>query len=250
MSHFFEKRDRWGNGLSLWVIVGCIFITPLCLYSLRGTRIENDIEHWLPAGDPNAVTLNWSMKQFGLDTGDSIYVSWDDSSLQDPRITKLAERLEGKLDEKGVRRDGLPQVARVVTPMSVVARMVENGVERDEALKRLQGVLVGTGAFKVRLTEYGRQRKKEVIRKLVATAKTELGLDLQVLEAVKDFESSEETPDVVVAEDAGSENAAAAADPAVPPPTDQVIVEFDPLPAHDFQEIGRASCRERVCVPV
>lgn len=237
MSHFFEKKDRWGNGYALWIILGCLFITPLCAWSLRGTRIENDIENWLPADDPNAVTLKWSMKQFALDAGDNILVSWDDSSLQDPRIAKLAHRLEGTPDEKGIRRGGLHQVSRVVTPQDIVVRMVENGVDRDDAVQRLQGVLVGTGAFKIRLTEFGRQRQNEVVRQLVAAAKKELGLDLEVRPAVKDFESTDDAPVTEVAIAVGSTptETAATDNPVVPPPADQVVVEFDPLPAHDFQ---------------
>ncbi len=230
MSHFFEKRDRWGNGLSLWVILAAILITPPCAWSVRQLRMENDIDHWLPSDDPNSVTLKWSMKQFGLDTGDSILVSWDDSSLRDPRIDQLAERLAGKLDENGIRRGGLKQVARVVTPKAVIARMVDLGVERDEAIRRLEGVLVGSGAIKIRLTESGRQRKKEVTRELVAKAKAQLGIDLQVLPAALDFEATVET-DAIVAET----DPAAASPSAVPLPSDQPVVEFDPLPFHDFQ---------------
>ncbi len=246
MSHFFEKRDRWGNGYALWVIVACVFITPLCLWSLRGTHVENDIEHWLPADDPNAVTLKWSMKHFGLDGADSFLISWDDSSLQDLRVAKFKERLEGKLDAKGVRRGGLSQVDRVITPQNIVSRMVENGVERDEAIKRLQGVLVGTGTFKVRLTEFGRQRQKEVIRQLIVAAKKELGLELEILPAVKDFEETGETTetassdgtspgDTTVVAEGSTQESQAASESAVPPPTDHVAVEFDPIPAHDFQ---------------
>ena len=246
MSHFFEKRDRWGNGYGLWVIVACVFITPLCLWSLRGTHVENDIEHWLPADDPNAVTLKWSMKQFGLDAADSFLVSWDDSSLQDLRVAKFKNRLEGKLDAKGIRRGGLSQVAQVITPQNVVNRMVENGVERDEAIRRLQGVLVGTGSFKVRLTEFGRQRQKEVVRQLVAAAKKELGFDLDILPAVKDFEETGEVAETTSSDTespgetvAAAESDAKASDTtnesAVPPPAEHVAVEFDSIPAHDFQ---------------
>ncbi len=221
MSHFFEKRDRWGNSLSLWMFLGVIFITPLCAWSMRSMRMENDIEHWLPSDDPNAVTLKWSMQQFSLDSGDSIFVTWDDSTLRDPRIDQLADRLAGRLDENGVRRGGLKQVARVVTPMAVITRMVENGVERDEAIQRLEGVLIGTGAFKIRLTAFGRQRQKEVTRELVAKAKTQLGVDLQVLPAAQDFEAIEESAPAV----AETESL----------PGDSPAVEFDPVPFHDFQ---------------
>ena len=217
MSHFLEKRDRWGNSLSLWMFLGIIFIVPLCAWSLRSMRMENDIDHWLPANDPNSVTLKWSMKQFGLDSGDSVFVAWDDSTLRDPRIAQLAERLEGKRDETGARRGGLKQVARVVTPMAVITRMIENGVERDEAIQRLEGTLVGTGAFKIRLTTAGRQRQKELTRELVAKAKAQLGVDLQVLPAAQEFEAAEEP---------------ASSDPL---PNDPPVVEFDPVPFHDFQ---------------
>ncbi|MFM9963557.1 MAG: efflux RND transporter permease subunit [Planctomycetaceae bacterium] len=219
MSHFLEKRDRWGNSLSLWMILVAIFIVPLCFWSLRHLRMENDIDHWLPSDDPNAVTLKWSIRQFGLDSGDSIFATWDDSSLRDPRIDLLADRLAGKPDEDGVRRGGLKQVARVVTPMAVITRMVEHGVERDEAIRRLKGVLVGTGAFKIRLTESGRQRSKEVTRELLAKAKAQLGVELQVLPASRDFEATEESASVV----------AEAASP------DSPVIEFDPIPLHDFQ---------------
>ena len=230
MTHFFEKRDRWGNGFSLWILLGCIFITPLCVWSLRGTHIENDIEHWLPDDNPNAVTLRWSMQQFQLDGSDSILVSWDDSSLTDSRVEKLAERLVGKPDEQGVRRDGLKQVARVTTPREVITRMVEHNVDRDEAIKRLEGVLVGTGALKVRLTDAGRQRQKELRRELLARAKKELGIDLQILAAAREFESLDDEPAAVTEVSSVAVPAAA-----VPDPTESTAVEFDPIPAHDFQ---------------
>lgn len=228
MTHFFEKRDRWGNGFSLWILLGCIFIAPLCLWSLRRTSIENDIEHWLPVDNPNSVTLCWSMQQFKLDASDSILVSWDDSSLTDSRVEKLADRLMGKADEHGVRRSGLKQVARVTTPRDVVTRMVDHGVERDEAIKRLEGVLVGTGALKVRLTDAGRQRQKELQRELLAKAKSELGLDLKILPATKEFEALEEEVPADTAAEATTETP-------VPEPVETTVVEFDPVPAHDFQ---------------
>ncbi|MFM9960033.1 MAG: efflux RND transporter permease subunit [Planctomycetaceae bacterium] len=226
MTHFFEKRDRWGNGYSLWVLLGCLFIAPLCAYSLKRTHVENDIEHWLPDDNPNAVTLKWSMRQFGQDAGENILVSWDNSSLSDPRIQKLAERLEGQPDEQGVRRGGLKQVARVVTPRDVLARMVDQDVDRDEAIRRLQGVLVGTGALKVRLTDAGRQRSKEIQRELVAKAKQDLGLELQILPAFQEFELPGD--ESVTAESVVDSPAPVSSDAPAP-------IVFDPIPAHDFQ---------------
>ncbi|MBC7821605.1 MAG: MMPL family transporter [Planctomycetaceae bacterium] len=236
MTHFFEKRDRWGNGLSLWVLLGCLFIAPLCAWSLRNTQVENDIENWLPDSNPNAVTLKWSMRLFGPDAGENLLVSWDDSSLSDPRLEKLAERLEGKPDEQGVRRGGLKQVARVVTPRDVLTRMVEHDVDRDEAIRRMQGVLVGTGALKVRLTDAGRQRQKEVQRELIAKAKQELGLELQILPAFQEFELQEDEP-VAVETPTANANAVESSVPEQPTEAADVPdpIVFDPIPAHDFQ---------------
>ncbi len=235
MTHFFEKRDRWGNGLSLWILLGCLFIAPLCAWSLRHTQVENDIEHWLPDSNPNAVALKWSMQHFGQDAGENILVSWDDSSLSDPRLQKLAERLEGKPDEQGIRRGGLKQVARVVTPSDVLTRMIDNDVDRDEAIRRMQGVLVGTGAFKIRLSDAGRQRQKEVQREFIAKAKQELGLELKILPAFREFELQEDEP---VATETATANATAVESPASEPTEVADVREpivFDPLPAHDFQ---------------
>ncbi|HLQ44125.1 MAG TPA: MMPL family transporter, partial [Planctomycetaceae bacterium] len=107
----------------------------------------------------------------------------------------------------------------------------------DEAIKRLQGVLVGTGPFKIRLTEFGRQRQKEVTRELLTKAKAQLGIDLKVLAAVKDFEATEEV--VATAVDspgvAATDVKAAATETSDPPASDLPTVEFDPIPAHDFQ---------------
>ena len=87
-------------------------------------------------------------------------------------------------------------------------------------------MLVGTGAYKIRLTEAGRQRQKEVTRELVVKAKAQLGVDLQVLPASQDFESNDESPPSV----AETEPAAEASQP-----SDLPVVEFDPVPIHDFQ---------------
>lgn len=235
MMNFFEKRDRWGNGFSLWILLGCLFFAPLCSWSLSQTHIENDLENWLPKDDPNALTLKWSMQQFDLDGHDGILVSWNHSSLLDPRIEKLAERLEGKPDEQGVRRGGLKQIARVTTPREIIARMVENGVERDEAIRRLRGLLIGAGPFKVRLTESGRQRQKEVQRELISKARTQLGMDMRILPAAIDYEPSQdelEHPEAGLTIKTARESEDG---PTVPEPSEATIVEFDPIPQHDFQ---------------
>lgn len=179
MTHLFEKRDRWGNGYALWILAGMVFVIPFALWSLQGIRLENDVENWLPANDPQAATLNWYRSQFPDE--DRMLVSWEGSSLDDPRALRFAELLRGKRDAEGIRRNGAPEVADVVTPQELIARMMRPNVggrrvSHEEAVRRLEGVLVGPGRLKVCLTETGRQMPDRARELLLAAARDELGI--------------------------------------------------------------------------
>ncbi|MEX0717852.1 MAG: MMPL family transporter [Planctomycetaceae bacterium] len=179
MTHFFDKRDRWGHGYALWVLAGMMFLVPFALWSLKQIRLENDVESWLPEDDPQAATLAWYRGVFPDE--DRMLVSWDGSSLDDPRVARFAERLRGRADREGIRRNGLPEVESVVTPQDLIARMTQPNVggqrvSHEEAVRRLRGVLVGPGKLKVRLTETGRQAP-EARDLLLKQAREELGID-------------------------------------------------------------------------
>ncbi|NOX55706.1 MAG: hypothetical protein GXP27_14950, partial [Planctomycetes bacterium] len=93
MTHFFEKRDRWGNGLALWVLAVLLFVAPLAFWSLKQIHLENDIETWLPHDDPDRKLLTWYIDQFQRE--DRVLISWEGSTLNDPRVERLAGKLEG-----------------------------------------------------------------------------------------------------------------------------------------------------------
>jgi len=183
MTHFFEKRDRWGNGAALWVLVGMIFLIPLALWSIERIDLENDVANWLPAGDPNARSLAWFKEHFG--TSDQIIVSWRGSSLVDPRIPEFQTRLLGRVGNDGTRRNGVEFIDTVVTPLDVIERMSALGVERDTAVERLQGILVGRGALKIQLTEAGRNQKQQTIETLLSLARSRFGLKLSVQDSAE-----------------------------------------------------------------
>ncbi|MBT5020420.1 MAG: hypothetical protein HON04_16940, partial [Planctomicrobium sp.] len=84
MERLFYIRDRWGNGIALWVIVIILFTTPLLVLVLKDVSLENDITTWLPHDDPDARSLEWFTSQFAKD--DQIVLSWDSSSLVDRRV--------------------------------------------------------------------------------------------------------------------------------------------------------------------
>ena len=83
MTHFFDRKDRWGNGAAVWVLMAMVFALPLAWWSLSQTRLENDVEKWLPNDDPELKILRWANSHFPVD--ERVFVSWDNSSLNDPR---------------------------------------------------------------------------------------------------------------------------------------------------------------------
>ncbi len=183
MRNFFEKRDAWGQGLALWVLAAMAFTAPLALLSLRGIHLENDVEAWLPADDPDGRIYAWYCEQFP--TEDRILVTWDGSTLDDPRIPVLSEKLLGTVDADGVRRGGVPYVKSVLTPGDVLVRMTEHNVAPADAAQRLEGVLIGTGGLKLRLTDAGRDSRDATLRLLTERAREQLGLELEIGPAVE-----------------------------------------------------------------
>ncbi len=181
MKSFLEKRDPWGHGTALWVLLGMVFLLPLGYWSIRQIELKNDVRNWLPSDDPQSRILSWYEKQFPIE--DRILVSWDGSSLNDLRMLALTRKLEGTPDKNGDLRGGLAYVDEVVTPRDVIARMkdVSDGkISRETAIERLRGVLIGTGRLKVELTEAGRKRRKRVEQVLSERVREELGIELRL----------------------------------------------------------------------
>lgn len=225
MASFFQKRDPWGHSFSLWVVVFMIFVTPVLFGVLREIRQENNVENWLPPNDPQSKVLSWHRDSFGIE--DRVLLSWDGSSLTDLRANRLKTLLMGKPDDQGVLRGGSPYIKNVLTPQDAIKKMVDLRVEPEEAQERLKGVLLGTGALKIQLTDAGRKRQEQTIEELKATAKRELGVDLTVKPAFKEWieivDESEEAEQPVE----------------TPADDDEDAVDFKALvaaiPTHDFQ---------------
>ena len=226
MASFFEKRDPWGHSLSLWVVVLMIFITPLLFGVLREIRQENNVENWLPEDDPQSKVLSWHRHSFGIE--DRLLLSWDNSSLSDSRADRLKLALMGTPDEQGVRRGGSPYIQAVYTPQDAIQKMVDYHIEPEAAQERLKGVLVGTGMLKVQLTEAGQKRQEQTIQELLTKARQELGVELTVKPAFKEWVE-------IVDETQGAESVA---NP-VAEDDDEDQVDFKALvaeiPTHNFQ---------------
>ena len=185
MTHFFDRKDRWGNGLAVWVVMAMVFVAPLAWWSIGQTRLENDVEKWLPGDDPELKILHWANSHFPVE--ERIFVSWDGSSLNDPRIQSFVEKLQGTLDTNGIRRGGDPHIARVVEPRELLYVMEKNGVEPREAIRRLEGLILGAGSLKLKLTEFGKSGLKRTIQELKDVARNRFGIDLNFSDSIPDF---------------------------------------------------------------
>ncbi len=182
MPHILEKRDRWGRGTPVWVLAIMVALLPPSVWALRKLEMHNDVTSWLPADDPQAVTLRKFQETFP--TRDRILLSWQGSGLSDPRLLQLAVRLEGIPDSNGVPQGGSPYVAGVLTPQMLMSRMKD--VPLQEAIQRLEGVLVGRGPLRVSLSEAGRRRGRFLFEELRGLAKAQLDIDIRRVDTTVD----------------------------------------------------------------
>ena len=143
-------------------------IMPVMVWALRDIVMHNDVAGWLPRKDPQAKILSWYQGMFPSE--ERILVSWDDASLTDPKLRELELLLEGTPSESGEIEGGSPLVESVTLPTEVLTRMISRDVPFEDALDQLDGVLIGKGPLKIRLTDAGRSRgefmKKEILRLL------------------------------------------------------------------------------------
>ncbi len=179
MRKFWERSHRRRTRWSWWVLGAMLCLTPLTVLSLSRIHLENNIQNWLPPDDPQAKTLRWYFAHFPYE--DRLLVSWDGSSLNDPRVARFSRRLAGTTDENGNRQGGLKQIRRAIAPQNLIDRMVHAGVGRDEALRRLQGVLIGRGpagpvAVSVTLSDEGSVDKPATLRAIRQVAE-EVGIE-------------------------------------------------------------------------
>jgi predicted RND superfamily exporter protein len=200
-------RPKWAWG----VLALTLALLPLIGMGLKNVKLSNDTESWLPLDDPHGQILRWHQDAFK--TGDTIMVSWEGSTLNDPRVEALAARLNG---ESGEQPFG---VSNATAPHKALANMVDLDVPQEEALRRLRGTFLGSGFLKIRLTDHGRQHREQAATKLIEAGE-ELGLNAEIYPAVIE-------PEEWLAADAATA------------PGDEEESElsrpFPAIPAHDLQ---------------
>ncbi len=112
-------------------IIACLFLSLVVAAPfLRKLKFEEDVTNWLPADDPQARLLAWHDSQFPSD--ETMLVAWDNATLGDARLERLAASLREA-----------EWVNRVVTPGDLIARMTQSRVPQEVARHRLHGLLLG-----------------------------------------------------------------------------------------------------------
>ncbi|WP_010586100.1 MMPL family transporter [Schlesneria paludicola] len=208
MKNVFDRRDHWGNRFSLWIVVLMAFVAPLCWSSARQLRLENDVEKWLPGQDAELQALNWIHERFPVE--ERVLVTWEGSSLNDPRIDQVIEHLTGRPDERGIRRGGLPYFSSILEPRHALSVMQADGVEPHEAIRRLEGTLVGAGPLRLRLSETGRSALRKTRREVEMALLSRRGLTANVQDATADLSSMISIPGVPQDDAAAGESIAPA----------------------------------------
>lgn len=173
MERFFHIKDWWGNGITLWVVGAMLFSAPGLFTIIRGVSLENDVTTWLPHDDPDARSLDWFSNEFEKEN--RLVLSWESSSLNDPRVEVLAEELRRLASTP---HSGLESVT---TPHDLIRRMEANRISQTSAISRLRGVLVGNGFLKVRLTPAGQVDRLASESLIQSVAATQLGTQVEVL---------------------------------------------------------------------
>jgi predicted RND superfamily exporter protein len=112
-----------------------------------------------------------------------VLVTWEGSSLADPRADRLAEKIRGRADATGRPRGRSKLIDHVVSPRDLIASMARCDLSRDSAVERLAGVVVGAGPLRVQLTESGRARRDKVIEHVRESARQSLGIEVEVARA-------------------------------------------------------------------
>ncbi len=113
------------------VIIGIMLFGGIsAALQLPRIRLQDDLATWLSKDDEHARALEQLESYFPRE--ERILVSWDSSSLSDPRSNEFKERLTQ-----------LPYISKVRTAADVVQQITRWKVDENEAIRRLTGVLIG-----------------------------------------------------------------------------------------------------------
>jgi hypothetical protein len=169
MIRFFPRQS-----FKIWLLL--VFLAPVLVVSVRHLQFSNAVEKWLPQDSPEARTFDWYQEVFGRD--EFALLSWDGSSLDDSRVEFLAKRLETH-----------PEILRCQTPGRLIQQMEAVNIPRPEAIRRLEGVLVGPGGtptgIAVFLSPAGAKDREATINLIRTVADQEAGIRYDAIDETR-----------------------------------------------------------------
>ena len=134
-SHFARHRYL--------VFVVVLFSVPWVVHQakLAVDSNSNRVEDWLPESFDETKKLLWFASKFSTD--DILMVSWQDCTIDDPRLQSLADRLRQPSRVAG--RSGVILFRQVVTSSEALHELTEPPLDltKRQALQRIRGWLVG-----------------------------------------------------------------------------------------------------------
>ena len=140
---------------SLWVFGLFVFCLPLGWAALQELRFDPHVANHLSDLTTQEKFQRWFKSYFTED--EPLIATWENSTLDDPRIEQFRETLLGTVDADGERRGGSPYVASVTGPTELLKQISASGVTIEEALLRVQGMGISRGDLRIQLTDAGRK---------------------------------------------------------------------------------------------
>lgn len=136
MTQDFHRRHATAL---LLIAVVCL---PVVIWGMVGAyeQSDNSIDQWLPKDCEATNEYDRFRRLFGSD--EAILVSWDGCTLEDARLERFAQIMEGEGDDAAAFQDS-HLVEHVTTGQRAHEELRSFDISRRLALRRLQGVLIG-----------------------------------------------------------------------------------------------------------
>ena len=127
---------------SFIVLMIVVFLLPFFLMgSRRALRSnKNDVKSWLPAAYAETATYQWYRDHFESDM--FILASWEGCTLDDPALPLLARKLLPP-QEVLQQQEGPQFFQSAVTGRDLLASLIDQGVDPEQAVERLKGFVIG-----------------------------------------------------------------------------------------------------------
>jgi len=139
-----HHRKNFYQRYSVGIMAILVFLMPLVVVGAikaKGNN-RNDVKGWLPLEYPETQTYRFFRRNFAGE--EFILVSWEGCTMADPRLELLARKLLPPPEEAS-RIDRPLYFKTAQTGPRAVERMTSEplNLERDEAIRRLTGAIVG-----------------------------------------------------------------------------------------------------------